>query len=529
MEQFEDAPRGGDARSGGRWGTARAHLSVVRDDRLTLGELLDHLARFRPHRRLVTELGDSEFSLTYAQAAERCARWSGALRRIIVPGDRVVLALANSYAVFLASLAVSRAGGIAVPVNSRMRPAEIDHVIGDSRAKLVVWDEAELAGGGDDSPAVPGHPDDVAAIFYSSGTTGRPLGAQLTHRSLTGLVRLLALCPTREQSGEAVSGLPVAHIAGFSMLVLTAGLGVPVCLLRNFNPAHALDAIEQRRATMFIGVPAMYRMMLEAGAEQRDLRSVRLWASGADVMPAELARRFQALGAALRLPLVNRTVGVAAFIDGYGMVESAGAVAYKFAPPGPASMRLGPLAIVRPGHRLRVCDDDGREMHQGQVGELAIKGHAVMRGYHGHPDATRGTMTDDGWLRTGDLARRSRFGLVEFVGRRKDVINNGGYSVYAAEVERVLEEHPKVLEAAVIGLPHEQKGEVPVAAVRLRANTSLSEKHLRGWLETRMSEYKVPQAFRFVDSFPRNGTGKVRKSELAALFTPVDGRHACWS
>ncbi len=518
MEQLQDARRVGDHRSGARWRTPLARLSVVGDAHLTLGDMFDRLARFRPHRRLVTELGTDEVSLTYAETAERCARWSGALRRTILPGDRVVLALPNSYSLFLASVAVSRAGGIAVPVNSRMRPGEVDHIIGDSQAKLVIRDEDEL-GDGDDSPAVRADPDDVAAIFYSSGTTGRPLGAQLTHRSLTGLVRLLALYPAREQGSEAVSGLPVAHISGFSMLVLMAGLGIPVCLLRKFNPVHALDAIEQRRATMFIGVPAMYRMMLEAGAEQRDLRSVRLWASGADAMPAELARRFQALGAALRLPLASRTVGVAAFIDGYGMVESAGTAVIRLTPPGPASLRLGLLAIARPGYKLRVLDDNGNFAEHGQVGELAVKGRAVMRGYHGNPDATRQVMTDDGWLRSGDLARRGRLGFVELVGRKKDVIKHGGYSVYAAEVECVLEEHPGILEAVVIGLHDEQKGEVPVAVLRLRAGTLLSEKELRRWLENRMSDYKIPRAFKFVDDLPRNGTDKVRKSELAALFT----------
>ena len=517
MEQLQDARRGGDHRSGAQWSTALARLSVVGDARLTLGDMFDRLARVRPRQRLVTELGTDEVSLTYSETAQRCNRWSGALRRTILPGDRVVLALPNGYSLFLASVAVARAGGIAVPVNSRMRPGEVDHIIADSQARLVVRDEDELADG-DESRAVPAHPDDIAAIFYSSGTTGRPLGAQLTHRSLTGLVRLLALYPARPQGGEAVSGLPVAHISGFSMLVLMAGLGIPVCLLRKFNPVDALDAIEQRRATMFIGVPAMYRMMLEAGAEQRDLRSVRLWASGADAMPAELARRFQAMGRAIRLPLANRTAGVAAFVDGYGLVESAGAAAIRLAPPGPAALRLGLLAIARPGYKLRVLNDNGSFMEHGRVGELAVKGRAVMRGYLGNPDATRQVMTDDGWLRTGDLARRSRLGFVELVGRKKDVIKHGGYSVYAAEVECVLEEHPDILEAAVIGLRHEQKGQVPVAVLRVRAGSRLSEEELRGWLENRMSDYKIPQAFKFVDDLPRNGTDKVRKSELAVLF-----------
>jgi acyl-CoA synthetase (AMP-forming)/AMP-acid ligase II len=503
---------------GAQWGARRARLSVIAGSHLNLGDMFDRLARFRRNRTLVTELGRDEMSLTYAETAERCALWSGAIGRSIHPGERVVLALPNSYSLFLASVAVCRAGGIAVPINSRMTQSEINHIIEDSQAKLVIGAEEELEVGGDEFPAVPARPEDIAAIFYSSGTTGRPLGAQLTHRSLTSSVRLLAVAPTWRGEGEAVSGLPVAHISGFSMLVMLAGLGLPVYLLRKFNPVHALDAIERRRAMMFIGVPAMYRMMLEAGAEQRDLTSVRLWASGADAMPADLARIFQTLGGALRLPFVHRTVGIAAFVDGYGTVESAGAVAVRFAPPGPAFLRPG-LLVTRPGHKLRVLDDNGKVMAHGQVGELAVRSRAVMHGYFGNAEATRETMTDKGWLRTGDLGRRSRLGFVELVGRKKDVIKHGGYSVYAAEVERVLEQHPAIVEAAVIGLPDVQKGEVPVAVLRLRAGTSLSESGLRAWLDGRLSDYKTPRAFRFVEELPRTGTDKVRKTELRALFT----------
>jgi acyl-CoA synthetase (AMP-forming)/AMP-acid ligase II len=470
------------------------------------------------HRGCSADPRAVETNLTYAETAERCVLWSGALGRIIHTGDRVVLTLPNSYSLFLASVAVCRAGGIAIPINSRMSPSEIDYIIEDSQAKLVIGAEEELEVGGEEFHAVPARPDDIAAIFYSSGTTGRPLGAQLTHRSLTSAVHLLAVAPTWRRGGEAVSGLPVAHISGFSMLVMLAGLGLPVYLLRKFNPVNALDAIEQRRATMFIGVPAMYRMMLEAGAEERELTSVRLWASGADAMPADLARIFQTLGGAFRLPFINRTVGIAAFIDGYGTVESAGAVAIRFAPPGLALLRPA-LLTARPGHRLRVLDEDGRLMAHGQVGELAVRSRGVMHGYFGNAEATREAMTDDGWLRTGDLARRSRLGFVELMGRKKDVIMHGGYSVYAAEVERVLEEHPAVAEAAVIGLPSEQKGEVPAAVVRLRAGTSLSENGLRGWLDGRLSDYETPRAFRFVEELPRNGTDKVRKTELRLLFT----------
>jgi acyl-CoA synthetase (AMP-forming)/AMP-acid ligase II len=324
----------------------------------------------------------------------------------------------------------------------------------------------------------------------------------------------MALFPSGLRRDEAVSGLPVAHIAGFAMLVQLSSLGVPVYLLRRFRPTDALDAIESRRATMFVGVPAMYRMMLEAGAEQRDLRSIRMWASGADAMPVELARKFQGMGGAASF--AGRTVGRATFIDGYGMVELGGGAAIGVLPPaGPGAM----LRMAMPGYKLKVVDDQGDEVPRGEVGELVVKGPGVMRGYHGQRDATSEALTPDGWLRTGDLAKRGRVGLIEFAGRKKDVIKHGGYSVFAAEVEAALEEHDAVAEAAVVGVADERKGEVPCAAIRLAdGGDDLTEEALVAWAGARLSDYKVPQQVRFVDDLPRTGTEKVRKADVRAMF-----------
>ena len=328
------------------------------------------------------------------------------------------------------------------------------------------------------------------------------------------------LFPARLRRDEAVTGMPVAHIAGFSMLVQAAALGVPVYLLRKFRPDTALDAIEQRKATVFIGVPAMYRMMAEAGAETRDLSSIRLWASGADAMPFELAKKFQRLGASATLPFIGKSVGEAMFVDGYGMVELGGGVALKVLPPLlPVS---GAVAIPLPGFKMKVVDDEGRPVAGGTVGELVVKGPGVMRGYHGKRGATDEALTADGWMRTGDLARRRHLGLVELAGRKKDVIKHGGYSVFAVEVEAALGMHPAVAEAAVVGLPDERKGEVPVAAVILREGHTLTEAGLVAWADERLSDYKVPRRVLFVSELPRTGTDKVQKAELKKQFS-ADG------
>jgi acyl-CoA synthetase (AMP-forming)/AMP-acid ligase II len=306
-------------------------------------------------------------------------------------------------------------------------------------------------------------------------------------------------------------------VAGFTVLIQMAARGVPVYLLTKFRPDEAIEAIETRRATMFVGVPAMYRMMVEAGAEEHDLSSVRMWSSGADVMPADLARRFQHMGATVTVPFVHRPIGVAAFIDGYGMVELGGGVAVRVFPPG---VVLPGGGLVRPirGHKLRVVDELGAEAGRGEVGELVVKGPGVMKGYHGKGDATRDTLTPDGWLRTGDLAKERRFGFIEFAGRKKDVIKHGGYSVFAVEVEAVLNQHPAVAESAVIGLPDERKGEIPVAAIRVESGQMLDADEVIAFARERLSDYKVPQRIVVVEDFPRTGTDKVKKPELRVLF-----------
>jgi acyl-CoA synthetase (AMP-forming)/AMP-acid ligase II len=488
----------------------RGALALSRD--LTLGLLLERLARVHGDRRLVTEHG-SGLVLSYREAAAWVARMAGGVAARIEPGDRVVVAAPNGYTFFLLCLAVSRAGGIPVPVNPLMTRREIAHVRADSGATWALRGADDVEGAEPLERAVPVRPDAVAAVFYTSGTTGVPKGAELTHRGLLAGVALGALWPAGLRRDEVVTALPVAHIAGFTVCVQAAAIGVPLYLLARFHPVEVLDVIESRRASAFVGVPAMYRMMLEAGADRRDLRSVRVWVSGADAMPDDLRRAFKRLGGAATLPLVHATVGEATFIDGYGMVEASGGVAVRVSPPH-ADLPLVPL----PGYRLKVVDAQGAEVKVGEVGELVVKGPGVARGYHGDDAATRAAFTPDGWLRTGDLARRGPFGTVALAGRAKHVIKHGGYSVHALEVEHALEEHPDVVEAAVVGLPDPRKGEVPVAAVRLREGATTSEEDLLAWASERLAEYKRPQQVRIVPSLPRTGTHKVQRERLLALF-----------
>jgi acyl-CoA synthetase (AMP-forming)/AMP-acid ligase II len=490
-------------------------LAVRRD--ATLGTLLERLARINRNRLMVEEAGGG-LRLTYNQAAKRVARWAGGIAEKADPGDRVVIATQNGYEMLLLCLAAARAGTIPVPVNAQMRPDEIKHVVNDSGAPLTVRAAREIDGSEPLATAVPARPGDVAALFYTSGTTGKPKGVQQTHSALIGGFAAAALVPPQLLRFEAVMGLPIAHIMGFAATLGMASAGLPVYFLPKFRPNEVLDAIESRRSSLFVGVPAMYRMLIEAGAEERDLTCVRVWVSGADAMPAELAAKFKKMGATVTLPVIG-ALGEATFADGYGMVETGGGALFKLSPPFLSTgLGAGAIGFPLPGYKLRVAGEDGGDVGPGATGELLIKGPGITTGYWGDKSASDDVLTGDGWLRTGDLARKGPMGSVMFAGRAKDVIKHGGYSVYALEVERVIEEHPDVLEAAVVGLDDERKGEVPAAAVRLRDGVQLDEDALVSFAREKLADYKVPLRFIAVDDMPRTGTNKVQKKELKPLF-----------
>jgi len=492
----------------------RLNMAFRRNE--TLGSLMSHLAEIHQDAVLVTEHRAGR-ALTYRAAAELIERWSDAIAARSSPGAPVVIATPNGYDQLLLCLAVSRAGCIAAPVNDQMRAAEIRHVIEDSGAEMVIRSIDDLAGSHPQIQPMDPDPSDIAALFYTSGTTGAPKGAALTHRSLVGQMGAGALWPSMLRSDEVVVALPVAHIMGFAVYLALATCGIRTYVLEKFRPVEVLEVIEARHPFGFIGVPAMYRKLDEAGADNRDLSSIRIWGSGADVMPTDLIRRFKSMGASVSVPLLG-SVGEAAFVEGYGMVEVGGGVAAKVSPPMiPLAVGDG-LGIRLPGNRFRVVDEFGGTVPIGGVGELWIKGPGVLREYWNSPEATTETLTSDGWLRTGDLVRRGVFGSIVFRGRSKHVIKSGGYSVYPAEIEAVLEEHPDVAEASVIGIEDHSLGEIPVAAVRLRPRSTLSADDLVAWSATRLSRYKAPRRVIVVKQFARTGTDKIQKERLRGLF-----------
>ena len=497
---------------------ARAQLALT-DDGLTLASLASRVAAAHGDRALIATPSGS--SWTAAQIAGAVEHASASLSARIDAGDRVLVDFPNGPELVLGCMAVCRAGGVAVPVNDASTDIERAHVKRDCGATLVLTDASLLAPREISRAHTISHeqnPADVAVLLYTSGTTGKPKGAALTHRGLLSSTRRLALMPTGLRRDEVVMALPLAHVMGFAGFLSTLTAGMPAFVIPRFRPDTVLDAIEQRRSTIFVGVPAMYRMMLEAGAQKRDLTSVRVWMSGADAMPPDVARQFQRFGATATLPIIGAPVGQAMFVEGYGMVELSGAAIMKVTPPYAGGLLSKARGVTMPGYRTRIVDENDATVKVGQVGELLVTGPGVLDGYYGDTAATSATRTADGWIRTGDLARRGPAGTVEFVGRAKDVIKVGGYSVYAAEVQAALEAIDGVAEAAVVALADARKGERVAAAVRALPGATLDPAQLQTAAAESLAAYKVPSVIVVVDELPRTTTGKIKRNELRDLL-----------
>lgn len=518
--------------------------------------------------------------LTYQDLLEVVSRLAGGLRAVGVrPGVRVALCGPNRIDYGLALFAIARAGGVAVPLHHHSKRAEVETLAVRSGARFLLADPTLEAkpkgvklltlgkGGSLDREAAKAAPlppetvgeDDDVAILFTSGTTGAPKGATLTSKSLLAVARLAALYPEAAEE-HGVCALPQAHIMGLATLFCSLIAGARLHWISKFVPDRVLACIAERRATFFVGVPAMYAMMVEAGAEKVDLSSVKLWCSGADAMPPPLVEVFREKGCALTTPLGQRLL-TAAFAEIYGMVELSGPAILKFHPalprgrgritvpirnalarvgeriarlPGASrlSQRAGALAsggdssrgsfgIPIPPYRVKIVSEDGKPMKAGAVGELVISGPGVTKGYDGDPDATKRT-TRDGWLFTGDLAKKNRLGLISFVTRKKDVVKHGGFSVYPAEVEAQMAAHPAIAEAVVFGAPHETKGAVPVAVVVLAKKAAAKEAELLAWCRENIAPYKAPRALVIVgaDEIPRNANRKVVKDALKEVMLP---------
>jgi len=479
--------------------------------------------------------GHTGEALTFNEALKSANAVAVALRdRLGVRrGDRIATVLTNVPEQGLFFTAAARLGAITVPFNFMLKASELTRSIEDCGAKVLVtehelfqanirdranvpgiehWIMAgprdqvpegflsidELTCGLEDACVEPARldPDETIAIFYTSGTTGFPKGAMLSSRNLLSTVTLSVRMLRLGRRDFGVMALPVAHIFGFTTGIVGGFYsGASGYLMRFFDPEKVLRTIEERRATLFLGVPAMYNIMLQFRPEKYDLSSIRYWLSGADAMPVEHIKRLESLGGR--------------FIEGYGLVETSPIISVNpyFA------RRVGSVGIPVPGVKVRVMDEGGGLLGRGKPGEFVVRGPNVMKGYWGDEERTRQAFAH-GWFHTGDIGYRDRLGYLHFVDREKDVVKVGGYSVFSREVEEEILENPKVHEVAIVGMPHPTKGELPVAFIQLKAGETATEEELLAWCREHIAAYKAPRQVRLIDEMPLTMTLKVMKREL---------------
>jgi acyl-CoA synthetase (AMP-forming)/AMP-acid ligase II len=380
----------------------------------------------------------------------------------------------------------------------------LEHVVvaGTSAPVGAMTWEQMLGRAGEASLVTPSD-DELAVIAYTSGTTGKPKGAMLTHGNLLANLDQMAQAPLlAEAEGDvALLALPMFHIYALNVILgLTLRVGASAVLMERFDAVGSLDAVERHKVTILFGAPPMFVAWLNTpGVDRYDLSSVRLAISGAAPLPGAVLEDFR------------RRLGITIW-EGYGLTETA---------PGGTLMpetdwrrKLATAGKPFLHVDLRVVDADGGVLRPGEVGEVQFHGPNVFAGYWRQPDATAEAFTADGWFKTGDLGRVDDEGFLTLVDRKKDMVISGGENVYSAEVEDVLFAHPAVAEAAVIGVADERWGEAVCAVVALRPNASATAEELIAHCRTRLAKYKTPKVVVFVTTLPRNAAGKVLKRQL---------------
>jgi fatty-acyl-CoA synthase len=489
------------------------------------------------HRRRVKSadalaIVNEETRLTYAALADRIDRLANALAaRGITRGDRVAYLGTNAPEFLETLFACGQIGAVFVPLNVRLAAGELAYALDDSGATLLVHGAAftdlvaptgvrqivvtagpvegadryadVLGAAPADHPDVPVSLDDPALILYTSGTTGRPKGAVLSHGNLTwnALNVLVDYDVTSAEVALMVS--PLFHVASLGMGALPTLLkGGTLVLQAKFEPAAVLAAIVEHRVTALSGVPTTFQMLAEdPGWATADLSSLTKLTCGGSTVPARVAQAYEARGLA--------------FSSGYGMTETApGATSLS---PRHSRERSTTSGLPHFFTDIRIVDAGGRDLAAGEMGEILISGPNVFRGYWNRPEATAEAMTD-GWFRSGDLGFRDEQGFLTIADRAKDMFISGGENVYPAEVEQVIMELPEIASVAVIGVPDERWGEVGRAIVTSTSGATVTHEMVARHLNGRLARYKIPRTTIVVGNLPRTASGKVRKRELREQF-----------
>ncbi|HUO72039.1 MAG TPA: long-chain fatty acid--CoA ligase [Solirubrobacteraceae bacterium] len=469
-------------------------------------------------------LDDAE--LSYALLDGATAHIAGLLRdHGVARGDRVGIMLPNVPYFAVCYYGVLRAGAVVVPMNVLLKRREVAFYLQDSGAKLLfAWQgfaQDAQTGAGDAGCecliVTPGEFEqavgaaspitdvadtddtDTAVILYTSGTTGTPKGAELTHANLVRNAEVSRALFGLGSDAVTLGALPLFHSFGQTCsLNATIAGGGTLTLIPRFDPAKALAIIERDRVNIFEGVPTMYGALLHLPDRDRyDTSTLDVCVSGGSALPVELLRGFE------------RAFGCKV-LEGYGLSETSPVASFNHPD---RERKPGSIGTPIEGVEMKLVDEQDNDVPQGEVGEIVIRGHNVMKGYWQRPDATAEAIKG-GWFHSGDMATIDEEGYFFIVDRKKDMIIRGGYNVYPREVEEVLYEHPAVLEAAVIGVPDEEYGEEVGAAVTLKDGASATADELRDFVKAQVAAYKYPRYVWFVEELPKGPTGKILKREI---------------
>ncbi len=491
-----------------------------------IAEKLRLMAETNPGK-VITSFNGKELSYgDFYRKAENLARYFQDLG--YAKEDRLALYLMNSDSFLICYYACQIGGFTVLPINTKLIGPEVEYILTHSEAKGLIYDERladvidSLEGklpalqnkipiGIEFEIIIDSEPrkaeirdvldNDTAVVFYTSGTTGRPKGVMLTNKNVAAIAEIWSESMAMDDNDRVHIVAPLFHCAAshvFSIPVIYKG-GM-VIIEEAFSPETTIQTMENERATIFFGVPAMYSILLNTPTlEQADLSNLRLLCYGAAPMPYELVKKVKALYPDIKVQNL------------YGQTEnSPGATTLK---DRYALSKVGSVGEPLPQTEVRVVDEFGNALSVGQVGEIIVKGPQVMKGYLKNEEETARTMKD-GWMYSGDLGRFDDDGLLYIVDRKKDMIIRGGENVYPVEVEEVLYAIPQVLEAAVIGIPHEVYGEVPKAYLVLKVGQVLSEQDVAEFCRKQLASYKIPVEVEFLATLPRNASGKVLKMVL---------------
>lgn len=508
------------------------------------GQLLSLQAAARPEKEaLVCGLERLSYGVLEARAEGVSAQLS---ELGIGSGDRVGLLFPNQAGYVWSFFGASRLGATVVPINPLLKADEIAHILADSQAKAVIIHESALteallalsslpaisyvlvsrttsgklpagqrAGAAQLIDLAEGHlskslppampitdpASELAVLVYTSGTTGRPKGAMLTHHNLTSAIGNVLGAFRMTDSDRCLAVLPLCHIYGLTVVMLASvSSGGTLVIVEKFDAARVLATIEKEKVTLVPAVPAMYQFMLkELETTSYDLSPVRMCLSGGAALPIELIASLEAhFGAPL--------------VEGYGMTESA---CVATANPLEGVRKPGSVGPAVSNMAVAILAEDGRQLppSPANTGEVALKGPNIMRGYYQRPEASAECLRD-GWLLTGDLGYKDEDGYLFLVGRKKELIIRGGQNIYPREIEEVISRMPQVLEVAVIGVPDRYMGERVKAVVALRPGSTLTSDEVKDYCREKLAEYKVPRLVEFVAALPRNSTGKILKRLL---------------